>query len=375
MKVGLVLGAGGVMGGAWITGGLEALARETGWDPGSADYVVGTSAGSMMGTLVASGIPPWFMVAHSAGESFEGLTGADGRPAATADRSGGASYRIDPTMPRLLLGSPRLVLNSVRRGGAQGSTGCWSGSAPRGMISTEPLKEIVRRVVPSGWSPHPNLWLVATDYQTGERVVFGREGSPTADLADAVAASCAVPSFYSPVEIGGRLYIDGGVNSVSNLDLLAGEGLDLVICLNPMSSRYQPRGFRPLPRVMAAVRSERATARPRGIGAARGGARVALVQPTVPDLRLMGSNWLSSRRRHAVIELAIETVTAQLRAPAVHKLLKDLPPGEPYRVRRPDGLPATDWSNIVGVASRNRRTAMMNCPDRRPGRLNRAGAR
>ena len=103
--------------------------------------------------------------------------------------------------------------------------------------------------MPEGWAPHPNLWLVATDYQTGERVVFGRKGSPTADLADAVAASCAVPSFYSPVSIGGRLYIDGGVNSVSNLDLLAGESLDLVICLNPMSSRHQPRGFKPLPRL------------------------------------------------------------------------------------------------------------------------------
>jgi NTE family protein len=51
MKVGLVLGAGGVLGGAWLTGGLDALARHTGWDPASADYIVGTSAGSMMGSL------------------------------------------------------------------------------------------------------------------------------------------------------------------------------------------------------------------------------------------------------------------------------------------------------------------------------------
>ena len=49
MKVGLVLGAGGVLGGAWLTGGLAAVADETGWDPGSADYIVGTSAGSMIG--------------------------------------------------------------------------------------------------------------------------------------------------------------------------------------------------------------------------------------------------------------------------------------------------------------------------------------
>src|SRR5213080_579542 len=95
MKVGLVLGAGGVMGGAWLTDGLHALATETGWDPASADYVVGTSAGAMMGSLLASGVPPWFMVAHSAGETFQGLSDASGDPQDRASRSGGAEFRLD----------------------------------------------------------------------------------------------------------------------------------------------------------------------------------------------------------------------------------------------------------------------------------------
>ena len=71
MRVGLVLGAGGVLGGAWLVGALHALATETGWDPGSAEYVVGTSAGAMIAGLSASGVPPWFMLAHSAGETRE----------------------------------------------------------------------------------------------------------------------------------------------------------------------------------------------------------------------------------------------------------------------------------------------------------------
>src|SRR5512134_517601 len=99
MRVGLVLGAGGVMGGAWPTGGLHALANETGWDPGSADYVVGTSAGAMIGSLCAAGVSPWFMVAHSAGEVFDGLTDAHGRPAHEADRSGGAVFRLERALP------------------------------------------------------------------------------------------------------------------------------------------------------------------------------------------------------------------------------------------------------------------------------------
>ena len=97
------------MGGAWLTGGLEALARETGWDPASADYIVGTSAGSMMGSLLASGIPPWFMVAHSAGEIFEGLSGPDGRAARDADRSGGAVFQLAKGFPRIGPGSFSLI--------------------------------------------------------------------------------------------------------------------------------------------------------------------------------------------------------------------------------------------------------------------------
>src|SRR3954470_2744954 len=101
MKVGLVLGAGGVLGGAWLTGGLAALADETGWDPASADYIVGTSAGSVIASLVACDVPPWFMVDHSAGESFEGLVDADGKPASAASRSGGAVFRLHRGLPSL----------------------------------------------------------------------------------------------------------------------------------------------------------------------------------------------------------------------------------------------------------------------------------
>src|SRR5436190_17054260 len=99
MRVGLVLGAGGVMGGAWLTGGLHALAQETGWDPASADHVVGTSAGAFIGSLCTSGVPPWFMIAHSGGESFKGLTDVNGRPAAEAERSGAAVFRLERALP------------------------------------------------------------------------------------------------------------------------------------------------------------------------------------------------------------------------------------------------------------------------------------
>src|SRR5687767_13353412 len=190
---GLVLGAGGEMGGAWLTGALHALADETGWDPASADHVVGTSAGAMIGSLCASGVPPWFMVAHSAGERFDGLVDAEGRPAEEADRSGGAVFRLERALPPIGPGSWRLALKALRNPLHHAPGAHLSGWLPRGMISTAPLKDTIRRAVPSGWSSHPKLWVIACDYATGERVVFGRDDAPDADLADAVAASCAIP--------------------------------------------------------------------------------------------------------------------------------------------------------------------------------------
>ncbi len=197
----LVLGAGGVLGGAWIVGALHAIATESGWDPGSADYIVGTSAGSMIGALLACGTPPWFMVAHSAGEEFDGFADAQGEPreSVTAPRerptdwtgAGSPSDRGRGDSP-----SPRWrVRIGIRR------RPMISGWLPRGVISTEPLKETVRRANPEGWAPHPNFWAMAVDYATGQRVAFGRHGSPAADLADAVAASCAIPGFYRAVDI------------------------------------------------------------------------------------------------------------------------------------------------------------------------------
>ena len=74
-------------------------------------------------------------------------------------------------------------------------------------------------------------------------------------MAEAVAASCAIPGFYHPVKIAGRRYVDGGICSTSNLDLLCGDDLDLVVCLNPMSSLAPGAGGSPADRFAALMRS------------------------------------------------------------------------------------------------------------------------
>src|SRR3954471_3775608 len=85
MRVGLVLGAGGVVGASWLMGALEALESETGWRAADAEIVVGTSAGSVIGTLVSTGIPPAYMGAYASGRSLEDLQPPPGLESLTAD--------------------------------------------------------------------------------------------------------------------------------------------------------------------------------------------------------------------------------------------------------------------------------------------------
>jgi NTE family protein len=350
MKVGLVLGAGGVLGGAWLTGALHALARETEWDPESADYIVGTSAGSMIGALISAGVPPWFMVAHSRGESFEGLSGPDGRPAAEADRAAGAVFRIHRGLPGVGPGSLRMAFTAMSNPLRHTPFQLMAGWLPAGLVSTDPLKEVIGRAVASRWVEHSNFWAVACDYESGRRVPFGRVDTPRAHIADAVAASCAIPGFYRPVKIGRRRYVDGGVCSASSLDLVAGRGLDLVICLNPLSGApgtpADPRDW--LGALTRGANGRRLAHERRKVR--RFGTEVVVIEPTPEDVRALGRNMMSVTRRQQVIETAERTVLEQLRGLELQALLKDLPPGEPHKIRRPDGPPSS-WPRMGPVTS------------------------
>jgi NTE family protein len=346
-----VLGAGGVLGGAWLTGALHAIARETGWDPGSSNRIVGTSAGAMVGALLACGVPPWFMLAHSAGEDFAGLRDARGSSASSADRAAGASYRLHRGAPPLGPGSWRLAISSLARPYKYSPAAFMAGWLPLGLISTEPLKDTVRRVCEEAWAPHPGYWAMAVDYQTGRRVALGSEGAPPATLPDAVAASCAIPGFFRAVDIGGRRYVDGGLSSASNLDVLLDDPPDLVIAMNPMSSRHAGAPRTLSDRLAVAVRQN--AGRRLGSEAKRlraAGTEVILIQPTVDDLDAMGTNLMNRGRRNVVIETAIETMTEQLRESSLGERLAELPRGLPELVRRPRGS-AASWPDFTSLAA------------------------
>jgi len=215
-KIGVVLGAGGLTGDAFHRGVLRAL-RERGYDARSADLIVGTSAGSMVGAFLRKpdAVTPARLRTNTA--------------TVHGDRIGWA--------PEL---SPFLA--ALRRPWKARMSILASSLLPTGRHSTEFIAAGARLHHGKEW-PKEALWIVAVRRRDGKRVVFGREGSPHTDVAHAVAASCAIPGFFHPVEIDGEAYVDGGAHSPTNADLLRGQDFDVVIVSSPMS--VDPRRGRP----------------------------------------------------------------------------------------------------------------------------------
>jgi NTE family protein len=227
-RVGLVLGAGGVAGGAWLAGTLSEIAVVTGWEPGTADLLVGTSAGAVFAALIASGMP-----ARSLKPPRLDLAG----DWPLRDLVRRESYLRADSLPALAPRAFGQLLAAVVSPGSSWSRGSrlLTALAPRGRVPTRAIRETIQRAVPRGWVKHRACWIVATAYGSGRRVVFGRDRRT--DVASAVAASCAIPGVFGPVEISGREYVDGGIASPTNADLAGLDSLDLVICLNPLARR------------------------------------------------------------------------------------------------------------------------------------------
>jgi NTE family protein len=184
-----VLGGGGVRGTSWLMGALHGLVAETGWDPADSELVVGTSAGAVVAALTASGAKPWDALAPDRQDLLRALME-------------GATFRVELRLRSLAPGSLPLVGRALRAGPAHVMK-VLAGVLPEGFVSTDPIIRLMREQGPESWPVHQRLWVVATDYATGERVAFGRTGSPSAELAVAVAASCAISGFYRPAEVGG----------------------------------------------------------------------------------------------------------------------------------------------------------------------------
>jgi NTE family protein len=275
----LVLGGGGVTGIAWQTGLIAGLAG-LGIDLAAADVIIGTSAGSVVGTDIASG------------QELEALYQAQLAPPAPEPAA-----RIGWDFIGRLLWDVHTSRDPKR---ARARIGRWALAVPT-MPEADRRKVFEARLPICVW-PSPALKVTAVNAWTGEFAVFGSPGE--ASLVDAVGASCAVPGVWPPVTIGERRFMDGGMRTIANADLAL--GYERVVIVAPVTVGV---GFMASPRRLAtALRAA--------------GARVALVGPDRAAVRTIGRNVLDVSRRAAAARAG--RAQAEAEAPAVRAVWQAL---------------------------------------------------
>jgi len=369
VRRGLALGAGGVLGFAWMVGALQ---DAEGFDCRDVDACVGASAGSILAALLGLGVGVDAIVRHQQGIPLP----ADPRIDWDHDADAGGAL---PPRPGLGLGSPDLLLQVARNPRRLPPLAALSAVLPRGRGTLRPVGRMIEalaatgadlasdahtaedaldaldpiggpasgRVVGAGaspgreppgsrratagaasagpaagrgpeqlggWPTRPQTWIVAMDYDSGQRVAFGRDGSPPARLSEAVMASCAIPAWYPPVRIDRRRYIDGGTSSPTSLDLLVAARLDEVWVLAPMVSFATDRPRSPAVRLERRLRrtlTRRVLAEAAGLR--ESGPAVTMLGPGPEDLRAMGANLMNPRRRVDVLSVSLRTSAEALR--------------------------------------------------------------
>ncbi|WP_127353791.1 patatin-like phospholipase family protein [Actinacidiphila soli] len=263
----LVLGGGAAVGGAWAAGVLAGLS-EAGIDVARADVVIGTSAGAVLGSRLASGI--------SAAELYE------------RQLSGAEAINIAVTLgqtARFLwaaLGSrnPQRSIERLGRAALAARTGPESDV----FAAVGTLLGDVR-----DW-PERELRITAVDARTGSLEVFDAGSGPT--LLEAVAASCAVPVVWPPVTVAGRRWMDGGSRSTTNICLARGHRRIVALSLIPDAVGPHPSA----PQEAAALAAD--------------GARITVLAPDRTARRAMGRNMVDDSRRSAAARAGHAQATA-----------------------------------------------------------------
>lgn len=300
-RVGLVLGGGGLAGFAYMTATLKALQDATGWDARSAEVIVGTSAGANAAAFLRAG--------RSIDESYAEL-------ATLADNPETRQRLKDITGNRkAFLGLPDsttsrgLVRSEFGRGRHARPGRLLSAVTPAGPVATNRVGDEVRPYITS-W-PEKDLIVTAIRTDDGSRVAF--DGSKGYDLIDAIEASSAIPGFFTPVEIDGVSYIDGGVHSPTNGDLLMDRDLHLIIMIAPMSLHSYTSGVRRINGPLRMFWKRKVAAEVRALENA--GHQVLLFEPSSSVAKAMGPTMMDVDRTEEILKATHRSSKAMFEAP------------------------------------------------------------
>jgi NTE family protein len=286
-KRAVVLGSGGPIGIAWEAGLLAGLA-EGGVDLSDADFILGTSAGAIVGAQVAMGKPAGALAASILGES--------------AQVSGPLSHLSvlpDPDFTTFVDKMAEAISGKRPARDVRVEIGKWA-------LRTETISEemfiavlgyIFEELAEDLW-PDRNFACTAVDALSGELVVWSSEAG--ASIKRAVASSCSVPGVFPPVTINGRRYMDGGTHSATNADLAKDYDTAVVVAVSgtagdpEMAAQFR----RQLDNELVILRES--------------GTRVGLVVPDASSIRAFGPNLMDSRNCPGAAEAGLAQGNAEV---------------------------------------------------------------
>jgi NTE family protein len=268
-KTALILGGGGALGISWETGLLAGLQR-AGVDVTNADLIVGTSAGSIVGTQVAQGYELSYLLEEHQTGDIGTKTPMDFDPANLM-----AVFQKWAAYPEM--NAERCAeIGSLAIASKTASEDAW----------LAPFEEFIQ----PDW-PDRDLRICAVDAESGQFVAWARDSA--VEIRRAVASSCAVPGMLPVVHIGGHVYQDGGVRSGTNADLAA--GYENVLVVAPIGVRGD--GIDPL--LGRITRREAEELRKQGTN-------VELVFPSQKTTDIMGINRMDSTKRSVTADAGVE---------------------------------------------------------------------
>jgi NTE family protein len=237
-KVGIALAGGGPLGGIYEIGALVALEQALhGVKLAQCDVYVGVSSGAFVAALLANGFAPsemydLFIPDRSPDDPF--AAGLLFRPAF------GEFARRIAKAPELL---PMAALGYFGRSPARGFFESFMRLAralPTGLFDNDAIAAYLARLFRQPRRTDDfrklsrQLFIVATDLDSGRAAPFGSPGLDDIPISEAVKASAALPGLYPPARIGDRDYVDGALKKTLHASVALKAGAKLLICINPI---------------------------------------------------------------------------------------------------------------------------------------------